>query len=555
MSDNTELKWYGWGLANKSFDLKRRTNFWPYLNERLQITSNTPSLPVDIRDIKLPPVNDAGLAGRFAELLGANAVRTDSLARITHALGKSYIDLVRGRQGQIENAPDLVLYPQNESQVFEILKIAAQSRAAIIPFGGGTSVVGGIEAIKESGQSAAISLDLTRLTKIGEIDELSRLVTIEAGIKGPDLERELQSRGYTLGHYPQSFEFSTLGGWVATRSAGQQSNKYGRIEDMVFSVTMATPKDIVTSTEVPATATGPSVKELIVGSEGLYGVITKAKMRIQKLPPHRQYRGVMFKDFFFGSQAIRTIVQQGLTPTTMRLSDEAETEAIMKMRVESESVFESALAKAGKWYLKNRGYVKETCLMILGFEGDEATIKHETKAALDICNQHNGIDLGLRVGEHWYRDRFELPYLRDTLLDQSIMLDTLETCTTWSNLLEVYTRVKEALVDGVKSFDFKLQPLVFCHISHSYIDGASLYFTFLTKQAKTKELEQWQIVKKAASQAILASGGTISHHHGVGRDHAPWAKREHGSLAIAALANVKHAFDPAGILNPGKFLL
>lgn len=552
MADNNETKWYGWGLANKEYNLTRRGNFWPYLTEKLRLEDiKTP--PVNLQDIILPAPDPYGLASHLERVVGANNVRTDNLSRITHAMGKSYIDLIRIRRGIIENAPDIIVYPENEEQILAILLLATEAQAAIIPFGGGSSVVGGVEAIKLEHQSAAITLDLRNLNKVLNIDEVSMVATIEAGIFGPQLEKSLQERGYTLGHYPQSFEFSTLGGWLATRSAGQQSNKYGRIEDMVMSLSMVTVDSIISTLDVPASASGPSVKQLLVGSEGLYGIISKAKMRINRMPKARLYHGVLFKEFYFGVQAIRMMNQQGIVPAMARLSDESESEALIKMRAESESVFENTLMKAGKWYIQKRGYTGSNCVMILGFEESE-NAQRAMKAALEICKANDGMDMGSHPGESWYRERFELPYLRDTLLDRGIMIDTLETATTWSNLLEVYNQVKEAIADAVKTFNRQTPPLIFCHISHSYHDGASLYFTFIAKQVKGAEVAQWQAIKTAACNAILEAGATISHHHGVGRDHARWALKEHGKQASQALTQVKNVFDPAGILNPGKFL-
>lgn len=551
MSQNQELKWYGWGLVNKTFDLSRRHNFWPFLRENLKSTNEEVLKPIDLSDIKFSSSN-ASLTAKFETLLGANSVRSDKLARLTHSLGKSYLDLVRIRKGLIENPSDFVLYPKNENQVFEILRLANDLKIAVVPFGGGTSVVGGVEALKDSGHIGVLSLDLSELNQVISIDELSLLATIEAGMFGPALEHALQSKGYTLGHYPQSFEFSTLGGWIAARSAGQQSNKYGRVEDMVSSLTIINPLEIINTLDAPASASGPSIKQLLIGSEGLFGVITKAKMRVHKLPAIKNYRGLLFKDFLSGAQAIRTIVQSGLEPATIRLSDELETGAFMKMRPESESMLEKALSSSFKWYLKNRGYNESPCLMVLGFESNDGSVKKDVKSALEICKEFDGLDLGTRVGQHWYKDRFALPYLRDTLLDYRIMIDTLETATTWSNFSNLYRAVQKALSDSIEASGSS--PMVFCHISHSYHDGASLYFTFLAKQTRDAEIEQWHKIKKAASDAILENGGTISHHHGVGRDHAPWAQREHGKLAILALNNVKQIFDPQGILNPGKLI-
>lgn len=550
MSQDQELKWYGWGLVNKTFDLSRRHNFWPFLREKLESTGDQTSYPINLSDIKLSPSNSS-LAAKFEPILGSKPLRNDDLARITHSMGKSYLDLVKIRKGQIQNPPDFVLYPKTENQVLEILRLASDLKVAVIPFGGGTSVVGGIEALKDSGHKSVLSLDLSQLNQVISIDDISLLATIEAGMLGPALEQALQSKGYTLGHYPQSFEFSSLGGWIAARSAGQQSNKYGRVEDMVSSLTIANPIEIISTLDAPASAAGPSIKQMLIGSEGLFGVITKAKMRIHKAPSIKNYRGLLFKDFFSGAQAIRTIIQSGFEPATIRLSDELETGAFMKMRPESESILEKALSSSVKWYLKNRGYNHSPCLMILGFEANDNSIKKDIKAALEICKEFDGLDLGTRVGQHWYKDRFALPYLRDTLLDHKIMIDTLETATTWSNFSSLYKAVQKTLMDSIKNTG--ASPMVFCHISHSYHDGASLYFSFLAKQIGD-EVKQWHEIKKATSDAIIKNGGTISHHHGVGRDHAPWAQQEHGKLAIAALNSVKQVFDPQGILNPGKLI-
>lgn len=554
MSEKQEMRWYGWGREDKSFDLSRRPAFWPYLVDRLGLDVNTKTTPVSINFIRLPPADISGLARQFESILGTGGVRDDDYARIVHSMGKSYFDLIRIRKGLIDNPPDLVLYPETIAQIASVLRLAADRKVAVIPFGGGTSVVGGVEPLRGEGHVSAVSLDLSRMNRLVEIDDRSMLATLEAGIRGPAIEGHLQKRGYTLGHFPQSFEYSTLGGWLATRSAGQQSNRYGKIEDMVSSITLVTADGAVSTLDAPAAAVGPSGKELIVGSEGLFGVIARARMRIHRAPQARIYRGVLFHDFSSGIQAVREIVQAGLQPATLRLSDEAETEMAMKMRIESESFFESAILKAGKWYLRNKGYEESSSLMILGFEDTETAAQSGLKAALEIARSHSGIDIGGSAGELWYRDRFETPYLRDTLLDHAVMIDTLETATTWNNLDAVYKGVKEALKKGVLGFNHSTPPLVLCHISHSYTDGASLYFTFMARQVAGAEAEQWQAVKVSAMDAILSLGAAVSHHHGIGRDHAHWAQLQHGKLFTEAFVAVKKTFDPEGILNPGKFL-
>ncbi|MCS6883913.1 MAG: FAD-binding oxidoreductase [Acidobacteriota bacterium] len=547
-------KWYGWGSEDKTFDLARRPAFWPYLKEKLGIDPKLKTPPVALESLRLPPLAiPSKLTDKLEAIVGSNSIRDDDYARITHSTGKSYFDLIRIRRGIIDNPPDLVVYPETITQIAEVLKIAAENKISITPFGGGTSVVGGVEPMRAKNHSASISLDMSRMNKMIELDEKSLLATFEAGIRGPSLEGHLQKRGYTLGHFPQSFEYSTLGGWLATRSAGQQSDRYGKIENMVCSVTMVTPCGIISTPDAPYPAIGPSTKDLIIGSEGLFGVIARARMIIHRLPQVQLYRGILFRDFASGIQAVREIAQARLRPATMRLSDEAETEMAIKMHAESESLFETAVMKAGRWYLRSKGY-ESSALMILGFEDTTAAAQKGLKTALEIASNYGGINIGSSAGEAWFRTRFEPPYLRDLLLDHAIMVDTLETSTTWNILEHVYRSVKNAIEKAITNFEQSTPPLVLCHISHSYPEGASLYFTFMAKQTPSREAEQWQAVKVAAMDAILAAGAAISHHHGIGRDHLHWAHLQHGKPVIEALSAVKKVLDPEGILNPGKFL-
>ncbi len=366
------------------------------------------------------------------------------------------------------------------------------------------------------------------MARVLEVDVESGLATVEAGIFGPPLEARLNAAGFTLGHFPQSFEYSTLGGWIATRSAGQNSTRYGKIEENVESVRMIFPGGLIDTPCVPAAAAGPDLNQIIAGSEGTLGVITRATIRLAPLPAQSDYRAYLLPNFDEGVEASREILQSGLRPAVLRLSDEAESEA-------------TALMQAGAEGLSR-------CLCILGFDGDEAEIACCWQRATPILERHGEQSLGSDPGEAWRRSRFEAPYLRDLLLDQSIMVDTLETATTWSNYLKLYRSVRDAMQNAMGG------GIVMAHLSHAYTHGASVYYTFLAAQRKGEELEQWQEVKDAASRAIIEGGGALSHHHGIGAEHRRWLPDYLGEGGIKTLRALKQAFDPQDIMNPSKLI-
>ena len=547
-------RWWGWGTLDRSYPLEDRPGFWPFLRERLGLRGDERSPVVDLAQIELPAprIPPQALDG-LRDLVGAENVSISKMNRLTHALGKSYRDLVRLRRGEVENPPDAVVWPREEEQVADLLRLAQQWKLAVIPFGGGTSVVGGVEPTEAEGLEGTISLDLKGLNRVLAVDRVSLTATVQAGILGPELERALNDQGYTLGHFPQSFEFSTLGGWIATRAAGHASTKYGKIEQMVVSLRVVAPVGVIETKAAPASASGPDLKGLLIGSEGVYGVITRATLRIHPLPEVRDYRGLLFRSFGDGVQAVREMMQAELFPATVRLSDAGETRAYMAMRRVPTTRMKALKERVGTWLLARRGYsLEDGCLMILGLEGDRETVAREREAALAICRAHGGFHLGRSVGRAWHAERFELPYLRDILLDHGVMVDTLETATTWENLESLYARVRDALWEAIEATG--VQPWVMAHLSHAYPDGASLYYTFLGRQVPGHEIEQWWAIKRAATDCIMAHGGTLSHHHGVGLDHAPWLEAEHGPEGVRALRALKRALDPEGIMNPGKLL-
>ncbi len=379
------------------------------------------------------------------------------------------------------------------------------------------------------------------------LDRESRTVTVGAGLRAPALERALARHGLTLGHFPQSFEYVSLGGCVATRSAGQASSGYGTIEKMVLGLRMTAPSGEIVLPALPASAAGPSLRQMVVGSEGTLGVITELQLRVREAPRERVYEGVFFEDFAAGVQALRGLVQGGATPDVARLSDERETR--MSLALAGSGGLKGML---GRLYLGARGY-RDGCLAIVGFEGSsEHEVARRRARALETLSASGGLPVGRSPGEAWLHGRFAAPYLRDELLTHGVFVETLETATQWSNLRRLHRAVGDAIERALR--DRGTPGLVMCHVSHLYETGASLYFTFLARRRDEDPIGQWRAVKQAASAAIVAGGGTITHHHAVGRDHAPWMREEVGETGLAALRALKAELDPGGVMNPGKLL-
>ena len=548
-----QQKWWGWGAPDKEYPLDSKPAAWPYMKAKLGISEEVRRPPVDLESIQLPPsrLSPEAIAA-IAGVVGEMHHTTQGRDRLLHAYGKSYRDLVRVRAGQIENPPDAVVYPTQEAHVEQILALAAEHGFAVVPFGGGTSVVGGLEMPARLADKPFISLDLARLSEVLAVDPLSLTATVQAGILGPKLEEQLQAQGVTLGHYPQSFEFSTLGGWVATRSAGQQSTRYGKIEQMVQGLRMVTPQGTLEVKPAPARAEGPDLAQAAIGSEGAFGVITEVTVRVHPKPERRDYRAFLFPSWEQGQTALREILQGEHHPATLRLSDAGETEALFKLRESQPSAVGKWVQGLFKWYMRRWREIdpQAACLAILGFEGSHEHVERDRDACQALCERNRGVSLGQAIGDRWYESRFELPYMRDTLMDRGVLVDTLETSTTWANLPALYEAVRSAL-DGAIRKD-GLSPMIFCHISHPYHTGASLYFTFAARQIEGDELGQWTRYKRAATDAIIAAGGALSHHHSVGLDHAPWMAGAVGETGLALIRGLKAASDPDEVLNPGK---
>ena len=539
------MRWWGWGEDEHASPLSEHAQ--AMVGSLLGVEPGAPPAerggPESVT-LPAPALPDAARAA-LAKAVGAEHVQDDHATRLHRAVGRSYPDLVRLRSGRLEHAPDAVVRPADGAQVAAVLAACAQAGVAVVPFGGGTSVVGGVEAVRD-GHAAAIALDLGRMDRILDLDPLSLTARVEPGLLGPELERRLGAAGLTLGHYPQSFEYSTVGGWVATRSAGQASTGFGRIDELVQAVRCETPAGALDTRDVPASGAGPSLRELVVGSEGVLGVITAATLRVREAPRARRYEAWSVGTFAQGADAMRRLEQAGAQPDVCRLSDEAETQLTMAMGSSG-----GRAERLGRSYLRLRGQ-ENGCLLIAGFEGSDDDVIRRRGRFAEMLRASGGVFLGERFGRAWLHGRFAAPYLRDELMDRGVMVETLETACSWSALEATHDAVGAAIQAALAERGSK--PLVMCHVSHLYPTGASLYFTFIAPQERGAELEQWRAAKTAAGDAIAAAGAAITHHHAVGRDHSPWMESEVGALGIEALRALKTRLDPTGIMNPGKLL-
>lgn len=527
-----ELSWWGWGDPSRVPDLSPAV--LGLLSDGLGVTGSIgrPGAPDEVRlePVRLAPTTAAALGA----VVGEANVSDDHEVRLRHALGRSTPDLLALRAGQPLPAPDLVVAPADHEQIAGLLTIASRERVAVVPFGGGTSVVGGLTVSSPQARHFAgwVALDLRRMRALLELDEESQLAVVQPGLRGREAEGLLQDRGYTIGHFPQSFRYATLGGFAAARSSGQASAGYGRFDELVMAMQVATPAGTLRLGRAPRSAAGPDLRQLLLGSEGALGVITELTVAVRRAPEERIYDGWRLPSFAAGTDALRQLIQTGAAPTVVRLSDEAET----------------ALNLAAPGGLAAGG--EGGALAILGYEGPAEDVAAR-RARVSERMLAAGAQPALEAGEAWERERYEGPYLRDALLSAGALVETLETTGFWSTLPRLYAAVGGALRAGLGARD--APSVILCHLSHIYRNGASLYFT-IAAAAAADPTAQWRTAKAAAADAILAAGGSISHHHGVGRDHRPWYEREIGPLAGAALRAVKRQLDPVGILNPGALI-
>jgi alkyldihydroxyacetonephosphate synthase len=539
MKPRRDAKWWGWG--DPAIEPEVDGEALGVLRERIGELEPWP-LARDLGEIELPPSQP--LPGPLVEAVGEENVFHGEEDRLRHSVGRGYVDLAKLRNGALEAAPDAVVMPPDAEALRRVIEVAAQEGVAIVPFGGGTSVVGGVEPLRGA-HERLVSLDLGALREVS-VDRRSLTARLGAGLRGPEAEAALAAEGLTLGHFPQSFEYATVGGFAATRSAGQASSGYGRFDALVSSVRMLAPAGEIMTLETPHTAAGPALRELVIGSEGVLGVIPDVTVRVRSAPAVKRYEAWMAESFEAGSEIVRSLAQGAGLPQIIRVSDEEETEGTLALNGPR-----GLAGKAFDGYLgvrRRRG----GALMIVGYEGDEESVARTRALTVRALRQGGAAYLGQAAGRAWEHSRYQGPYLRDTLMGMGAMVETLETSHTWSRFGELHEAVGGAIRGAL---DGQGTPgLVFCHLSHAYADGASLYFTFISRARRGAEVEQWAAVKRAACEAIVAHGGTITHHHAIGRDHAPYMEAEVGETGIEALRALKERLDPTGIMNPGKLL-
>jgi alkyldihydroxyacetonephosphate synthase len=527
------MKWDAWGDPAQAAELSaaQLSMVTEVLNVSAADVDALPREQVRLRPSQLSAADRAALAA----IVGAAQVSIADADRLPRAGGKSTLDLLRRKSRAEQDAPDAVAVPGTDDEIAALLEVCGERGIAVVPFGGGTSVVGGLEPARGR-LRAVVSLDLRRFDALESLDEVNHEAVLGAGLTGPEAERLLAERGFELGHYPQSFRYATIGGFAATRSSGQNSAGFGRFDEMVRGLRVVTPLGVVdVGTRAPKTAAGPDLRQLFLGSEGAFGIITAVRVRVHPLPETNAHEAWSFPDFASGAAALREVTQLGAGPTALRLSDEVET-ALNLATVE----------QAG-----DAGPAPGGCFALTVFEGPSGQVAVRHAATAAVLRSHGGVSLGAEPAQQWEAHRYDGPYLRDPLLANGALVETLETATSWSKLLELKQTVTETI--QAKFAEYDSASLVLCHVSHVYDTGASLYFTVVGAQ-RGDAIAQWTAIKAAVNDAIVRGGGTITHHHGVGADHRAWLPAEIGSVGVEILRAVKATLDPAGILNPGKLI-
>ncbi len=528
-------RWNGWGEETINAPLSAAaTTFLQHI-----VGVGTPSRDATLEEVvaHVPP----------SRLPPHPLISHDPLERIGHARGQSLPDWIALRSGCIDSFPDGVAYPESESEVRDLISYAGKVGAHLIPYGGGTSVVGHINPL--ASDKPVLTVDLKRLSRLYTLNETNHLATFGAGITGIVLEAQLRAHGYTLGHFPQSFEYSTLGGWIATRSSGQQSLGYGRIEQLFAGGRVETPTCTLTLRPYPASAAGLDLREIVLGSEGRLGILTEATVRVRPVPEQEHYQVVFFPGWEQGIAAVREMVQARLPLVMLRLNTPIETKTQLAL------AGHKRLLSALERLLAARGIGNSKCMLIMGIAGRKATVKHTREEVLSIARKLKGISAGRMLGEQWHKKRFQTPYLRNTLWNMGYAVDTVETATTWDRVPALTRAIEASLRSGLVEVGEEVH--AFSHLSHLYPHGSAIYTTYLYRIAPDPQetLRRWQILKGAACRAIVAEQGTISHQHGIGTDHQPYLIAEKGEPGLTAMRHLYAQFDPTGMMNPGKLVL
>jgi alkyldihydroxyacetonephosphate synthase len=547
------MKWWGWGDEATAFSDRDKPALRPFILQHLRADiGRATGAPLSFADVPVPPsILNPELSDRLTAAVGAAHLSTDDMDRVVHARGKSLRDLIRHRGGDVGRVPDCVVRPGTEDEVTAVLAAALAADAVVIPFGGGSNISGSLEA--PAGETRpVVSVDMGRLGRVLSIDAEARLAEVQAGALGPDLERQLNAQGWTLGHFPDSFAHSTLGGWIATRSSGMQSDKYGDIADLTRGLRVVTPSGTLVVRPVPSTSTGPSVREMVLGSEGRLGIITSATVHVHRLPAERRILGYLFPTWETSLAAMREIAVSEAHPSVTRVSDPEETQFSFATKKAS-GPLDKLQSRALMTFLRRRkGYdLERMCLGFIGYEGSAEHVKAQRAAVKRIVARHNGLCIGSGPGDLYDQKKFDTPYIRDFLLDRGILADVSETAAPWSGLGTVYADATAAARAAFARLG--LRGYVMCHLSHSYHSGACLYFTFaLVPGAAQVPIEAYDEVKTAIQQAFVDAGATLSHHHAVGTEHARWLEQDISAPGVTMLRALFDGVDPGANLNPGK---
>lgn len=549
------MKWWGWGHEGVSFTHEDKPALGPFIKRHLGVdVQRMTSRPFAFDELCVPESSvSPGLCAALGAAVGREHVSTDSLDRVVHARGKSLRDLIRHRCGDIGRLPDVVVRPGHEGEVAELMRAGIAADAVLIPFGGGTNISGSLEAPATETRTV-ISVDLGRMDRVLAIDDVSRLARVQPGVFGPHLEEQLNAQGWTLGHFPDSFTHSTLGGWIATRSSGMQSDKYGDVSVLTRAVRVVTPVGTLVTRPVPHTSTGPSVREMVLGSEGRLGVISEATVHVHRLPERRTILGYLFPEWARALAAMRDIAASDASPSLTRVSDANETEFSFATK-QDPSLLDRLESKALAAYLQRRRKfdLGAMCLSFIGFEGSRNHVAAQRKLVGRIVAGHRGLCIGSGPGELYDQKKFDIPYIRDYLLDRGALGDVSETSAPWSVLPTLYDNV---VANAHAAFDeLHVAGYLMCHLSHSYHAGACLYFTFAFKPSATRDpLEEYDVVKSAIQQTFVDSGATLSHHHAVGTEHARWLEQDISAPGVAMLRALFDGMDPGANLNPRKIV-
>ena len=548
-----QQKWWGWGEEGKAYRYEDKPKFQPFVMKMVGVDITAPVEPIppfSSLDVPASRLSDT-LRAELAGIIGEGFVQTDDETRVVHAFGKGVRDLLRVRSGLLGRVPDAVLYPGTQREVELLVDAAVAADAVLIPFGGGSNIVAALEA--QPGETRQVlSVNLGRMSRVIEIDEVSGLAHIEAGVFGPDMEDQLKARGWTMGHHPDSFVWSTLGGWIATRSSGMQSDKYGDIADICRGLTMVMPGQVLTLRPLPSSSSGPSVREMVLGSEGRLGIITSAWVNVHRIPEVRELQAYFFATYEDGLKACQEIVESDASVMMARVSDAVETQYIMANGKKS-SRLGSLSSKAIQRIMLQKGWdLEKIAMSFVGYEGSPTHVRYEKGLVAKIVRNHGGIGVGKGPGSLYDQKKYDTPYIRDFMLDRGLVADVSETTTPWAYVEQIHTNTVAAFHKAMA--EIGVRGVVFCHLSHSYHSGACQYFTFAIADKSDNAMVTYDVAKRVLQQSFMDNHGTVSHHHGVGEEHSPWMDQDISPAGVSIQRALFDGVDPGRNLNPGKII-